>query len=710
MAQKLIQYIVTLSIRFAQMNKFLLFITFTFVSTLGISQRTVFEETFDSNDQYWLLPNSTMNEANFSGSRLVWKHGADHISSVEQYINRLDDQEDFNFSITIRPLKVGSEYGIIFGGINASNANYLLIKNKKYRYLQLRESKVESKRDFKNSLAIKLDENTITIKKKDDKITYYINDTKLFDTDANVLIGKSFGIAINGNSKISADDFLIEGTKLPINLAKDMYYAEEPENLGKNINSIYEELTPVISPNGKGIYFSRRYSPGNSGGSSDHQDIYYSELFENEWTKAFNIGSPLNNHGPNAVCSVTPDGNKLLLINTYTENGKQKGKGLSMSHKTSTGWSVPKDVKIQGYYNNSLYNEFVLSNDGKVLLLSLDRDDTYGNRDLYVSFLQSNGIWTEPKNLGKDINTGGLELSPFLASDGTTLYFSSTGHPGYGKNDIFMTKRLDDTWTSWSEPINLGEPLNSVGRDAYYSVPADGEYAYYVSTDQAIGKNDIFRIKLPTELKPEPVVIIRGYVYNSKTEEPIATGIEYDDLESGEEAGIANSNPATGYYEIVLPMNKVYSFFAEKEGFYSVRDNIDLTDSSDYQVIERDLYLTPIEVGQSVQLNNVFFYRGKATLRSESYAELDELAAMLLENENIEIMLEGHTDNQGSAEKNIELSEQRVNTVKKYLIEKGVDESRIDGIGYGGAKPKASNAKEETRKLNRRVEFKIVKY
>jgi outer membrane protein OmpA-like peptidoglycan-associated protein len=312
--------------------------------------------------------------------------------------------------------------------------------------------------------------------------------------------------------------------------------------------------------------------------------------------------------------------------------------------------------------------------------------------------------------LGKQINTTGTELSPFLAADGKTLYFSSNGHPGYGRSDVFMSRRLDDSWTQWSTPINLGEPINSSGTDAYYSVPAAGDYAYFVSNEEGLGKNDIFKIVLPTLVKPEPVILVYGKVLNSKTKAPLSTGITYRDFKDDIEIGIARSNPASGYYEIVLPISRVYSFFAEKQGFYSVQDRLDLMEVKEYEEVERDLYLTPIETGQTVKMNNVLFYKSKAQLISTSYPELDKLAKMMDENSGITIELEGHTDNVGDRFKNIKLSQDRVGAVRNYLISKGVSEERITGKGYGGSKPIADNSAEITRRLNRRVAFKITGY
>jgi outer membrane protein OmpA-like peptidoglycan-associated protein len=307
------------------------------------------------------------------------------------------------------------------------------------------------------------------------------------------------------------------------------------------------------------------------------------------------------------------------------------------------------------------------------------------------------------------INTPGKEITPFLASDGVTLYFSSNGHPGYGNNDVFMTRRLDDSWANWSKPLNVGQPVNGPGLDSYYSVPADGEYAYFVSSGEGFD-TDIFQIKVPEKVKPKPVVIIKGTVRNSKTNEPLSSRITYRDFVVDKEVGTAHSDPVTGRYEIVLPLEKAYALFAQKDGFYSVSDHLDLTGVKNFQVIEKDLYLSPIEVGQSTQLHNVLFVRSKAVLLPGSQAELNRLVKQLAENPSMNIEVSGHTDNVGNPELNKKLSEDRANKVRQYLIDKGIESTRIVGVGFGGEKPIADNSREDTRKLNRRVEFLITSY
>ncbi len=366
-------------------------------------------------------------------------------------------------------------------------------------------------------------------------------------------------------------------------------------------------------------------------------------------------------------------------------------------------------LKIADFYNRGQYQDYFLSNSGKVLLLALERNDTRGSQDLYASFKKENGEWSAPKNLGSVVNTTGAEFSPFLASDDKTLYFASNGHQGYGESDIFFTKRLDETWNSWSKPQNLGEKVNSAAWDAYYSVSAAGDVAYFISAADAMGNSqDIFSISLPTEFKPDPVVLVQGKVYNAKTKEPIRAEIRFESLPGGKEEGVATAKPTDGSYKVILPQGKKYGLMAAARGFIAVNENLDFTTVIDYQEINRDLFLVPLEVGQVVKLNNLFFEQSKANLLDDSYPELNRLLNLLKENKTLRIELGGHTDNQGLAHLNMELSLERVETIKNYLVERGIEKNRIETIGHGGSRPVASNANPETRAQNRRVEIKIL--
>ncbi len=500
-----------------------------------------------------------------------------------------------------------------------------------------------------------------------------------------------------------------DSLKAEVNIVKNLPKGLKRENLGKMINTQYTDYVPIISPDGKTLYFSRNGDPQNVGGQYSSQDIWYSILEKGQWSEAKNIGSPLNTPSSNAVLSVTPDGNTLLLNNKYAKNGYPSGMGYSLSYKTKDGWSFPEDVKIRGFYNNNIYAEACLSGDAKIIIMAVERNETMGGRDLYISKLLPDNTWSTPLNMGPDINTSGDETTPFLAADGKTLYYSTDGFAGFGNKDVYVTRRLDDTWMKWSEPENLGSEINTVGFDAYFTIPASGEYAYCVSSENTLGREDIFRIKLPTSARPVPVVLISGKVLDEKTKKPVEAKIFYEVLPSGEEVGIARTNPTDGSYKISLPAGSVYGFRAEAKGFYPISDNLDTRKLTEYTELSKDLFLAPITIGQAIRLNNIFFETGKSELREESFPELKRAAVFMNTNPTYEIEVSGHTDNVGKSEDNQKLSELRAQSVFDYLISLGVQQKRLSKKGYGPSKPVTSNATESGKQKNRRVEFIIKK-
>ncbi|MEO1655157.1 MAG: flagellar motor protein MotB, partial [Bacteroidota bacterium] len=409
------------------------------------------------------------------------------------------------------------------------------------------------------------------------------------------------------------------------------------ENLGPNINSSYQEIAPMVTPDGKRIYFTRSRHPENIG-SAEKQDVWYAEIkTDGSFAAARNIGKPINTPQHNSSFSITPDGNQMLLNNVYNEDGTLE-KGLSITRRISENrWEKPQKVIIEDYYNRNKYSEFCLSQDGKVLLMTVQRNDSYGGKDIYFSRLNANGSWSRPKNLGAVVNTAASETSPFLASDGKTLYFSTGGLSGYGSNDIFVSRRLDETWTKWSEPQNLGPEINTPYWDAYFTISAKADYAYYTTYARSMGESDIFRVRLSDINKPDPVALIQGNVYNAKTKQPIQATILYELLPDGENAGKAISNGDNGEYKVVLPLDKNYALLAEAKGFLSVDENIDLSGETEYMEIKKDLYLVPIETGATVRLNNIFFERSQFFLLPESYPELNRLIKTLEDNSSMEI-------------------------------------------------------------------------
>jgi outer membrane protein OmpA-like peptidoglycan-associated protein len=490
------------------------------------------------------------------------------------------------------------------------------------------------------------------------------------------------------------------------------------EHLDENVNSEYSEVNPLLSPDGKTLYFSRRNHPQNIGGVNDKEDIWYSELGpDGKWQLAKNMGREFNNEYPNfinTITSVTPDGKSaiMLLGNRYLPNGKMLA-GVSISTNVGGSWSKPVPLNIINDYNYNEKANYFLANNRRTLLMSVEREDSFGDRDLYVSFMNEDSTWTEPLNLGSVINTAGTESSPFLAADDKTLYFSSNGFSGYGGSDIYVSKRLDDTWTNWSEPENLGPDINSPLEDLFFNIPANSEYAYY---SRGVSENnlDIFRVKLPIYRSPEPMVIVKGRLLDAETGQPIGAKIVYERLPDGKELGITQSDPKTGEYEITLPAGQLYGIRAEAKDHVSENQNLDLRNFTSDQVIgQNDIILQPIRVGRigeniTLTLNNIFFDFDKAILRPESYPELDRLVKTMSERPSMRVEIDGHTCDIGEESYNMELSQRRARAVRDYLVSKGIDSSRIDMKYFGETRPAVPNTSKENRRQNRRVEFKIL--
>jgi OOP family OmpA-OmpF porin len=489
------------------------------------------------------------------------------------------------------------------------------------------------------------------------------------------------------------------------------------EKLDPSVNSDYSELNPMLSPDGKTLYFSRANHPENAGGVNDKEDIWYSELGnDGKWSLAKNMGPEFNNEHPNFINSITsptPDGKTVILVlgNKYLDKGKMIA-GVSISNNVNGTWSKPKALNIENDYNYNEKANYFLTNNRKALIMSVERDDSRGGRDLYVSFMKDDSVWTEPKNVGDILNTAGDETAPFLASDDQTMYFSSNGFSGYGGSDIYVTKRLDDTYLNWSEPKNMGPDINSKGEDLFFNIPSTSEYAYY-SRGEATN-TDIFRAKLPFYNSPKPFVIVKGKLIDAKTGKPIGAKIIYERLSDGKEMGIAQSNPETGEYEIRLPGGELYGVRAEANGHISTNQNLDLRDfKTDGVVTHKDMSIEPIEIARiepkvTIVLNNIFFDLEKSNLRPESFPELNRLVELLNEQSSIKVEVAGHADATGTDEYNLALSKRRAEKVSQYLIDKGVSKDRITTAFYGESRPKETNATKEGRQKNRRVEFTIL--
>ena len=433
----------------------------------------------------------------------------------------------------------------------------------------------------------------------------------------------------------------------------------------------YHEIAPCISKDGKTLYFTRLAYPrfektliesGEDislslqpeayfnrlaniysiiGGktvfdpvySEFNQDIWISHSVDDEFDLLEHPDYPLNNALPNSVCALTPTDDPIV-INQFTPNGGMQ-KGFSKVLKASDGgWMFPSPVGVDRYHNSGADVSLTVSSDGKVMIMSMEREDSYGKADLYISYLKSDGTWTYPENLGRGINSPFRESAPHISQDMKTLYFSSDrSYPGRGC-DIYMQERQSDDWKKWSSPRKFRSPINSDGDDSHpYFNEATG---YLFFTSDRDGTFDIFRIQIQ-----EPIKLI---------------------------------------------------------------------DAAGKEVVAKKDQKTELMVGSKIEFSNIFFTQSKAEVLRKSYPDLHKLSLILKNNPNIIIRIEGHTDNVGDKDLLMQLSIDRANAIKAYLVhKKKIDPSRIETVGYGGSKPLNSNSNEKQRKQNRRVEIEVIR-
>jgi outer membrane protein OmpA-like peptidoglycan-associated protein len=412
--------------------------------------------------------------------------------------------------------------------------------------------------------------------------------------------------------------------------------------------------------------------------------------------------------------AISADGNRMLL---YAKTD------IYYSDKKATGWSVPRPYpSING--KESWEADAMMTADGNAILFISDRKGNIGrhhpfgelfhgnhtgNSDIFVSIRTESG-WSEPINLGKQINTPYGERSPFLHPDMKTLYFSSEGHTGLGRLDVFKAERLNDSsWTAWSEPINLGKEINSFGDEYDYKISTDGEYAFLSSFKS--NNYDIYKMKLPEAVRPEYVAIVSGTITNKK-KEPVQAKIKWENLKTGEVIGYAESDLVDGSYMIILPLGKNYGYFIDHKDYYPLSGNLDLSEIHEQVEIRKDFvllsYVEIINEKLPIPLENVFFEFNEYKLKPESYSELNRLVKFIQKNAGMKVEIAGHTDNVGTTEYNKKLSQQRANAVVEYLLSNGIDKSSLIAVGYGETKPVATNDTDEGKAKNRRVEFRVL--
>ncbi len=480
-----------------------------------------------------------------------------------------------------------------------------------------------------------------------------------------------------------------------------------PENLGTTVNSELMEYWPSLSVDEQILYLTVMVAKDASqpvGPRNVQEDFFYSVKDASGWSQRKNLGAPINTLDNEGAQTITADGTQLF----FTACNRKDGLGqcdIYMTRYAKGQWSVPHPL---GAPVNSAYSEKhpSVSADGRYLYFASNRPNGKGEYDLWMSTLTEGG-WSEPVNLGDSINTIGSEVSPDIHSDNQTLYFASDGWPGMGRSDLFVSRKNPEG--QWQKAANLGYPINTTGEDIGLFVDAAGRKAYFASNRREGTDTDIYTFELPEEDRPVPVSYVRGRIYDSGNMKSLDARVQLIDLEKNELVMETSSQKADGEYLVCLPSGRDYAINISRPGYLFYSGNFSLNGiNSRQEPMEKDVPLDPVEVGKTVVLNNIFFASDSYELDPRSRAELDKLVEFLLQNPLAVVEISGHTDNIGTPAYNQALSRQRATAVVTYLQASGIPATRLRAMGYGQDKPLAGNESEEGRAQNRRTELTVI--
>jgi OmpA-OmpF porin, OOP family len=478
-----------------------------------------------------------------------------------------------------------------------------------------------------------------------------------------------------------------------------------PQPLSSKVNIFQLQYFPVLTADEKTLFFTAR----NGNARTDDEDIFIStkDTF-GEWTTPESISRNINTRFNEGTCSISADGR--MMIFTACEGRQGYGScDLYVTYKIGEEWSVPNNL---GPNINSPQwdSQPSLSADGNTLYFVSNRPGGIGSRDIYVSYRNEAGDWTMAQNLGEPINTSSDEVSPFIHANGLTFFFASNGHPGFGGFDLFSTEiKADNTWGAIK---NLGYPINTSEDQVSLFIAASGTTAYYANERKQGNQyidSKIYSFELPPQLQvTRGVNYVKGRVVDAITQKPIVATVELYDLETDELSSRVKSDSLTGEYLITLTKGSEYALYVNKNGYLFDSRYFSFQEDDSVNPELADILLNKINRGESVNLNNIFFDFDKFVLREKSKTELKKIISFLNAYPDIKIEIEGHTDNVGSAQYNLELSRNRALSVYEYLMENNVADNRVYYKGYGMEKPIATNETEEGRQMNRRIAFKIL--
>jgi len=503
----------------------------------------------------------------------------------------------------------------------------------------------------------------------------------------------------------------------------------KPVNIGPGINTKDPEYFPTITVDGQTILFTRRLVEPRSKPHGFQEDFFVSNLNKEEkrWEKAIALPKNINTLYNEGAPTIGPDGRSLIFVACSDMSGVNYGEGRSgkgscdlfYTKKVGSRWLNP--VNIPGYINTSLWEtQPSLSADGKTLyfIREIKNKGASDNADIFVSKLLDDGSWSQASRLPDVINSPYAEESVLIHPDGKTLYFASKGHIGMGGTDLFVS-RMDENG-NWSEPRNLGYPINTSFNENSLMVSPEGDIAFFASNRKGgYGDLDIYYFELPEDIRPTKTLYFEGKVYDSNTKKPLGGKFELIDLQTQKVVITSYADVETGEFLVSLPVNKEYALKVTHEGYAYFSANFNMTIPEDQEIKHMDIPLVPANnSGSEIVLANLFFDRNKADLKKESFVELTNLIEYLQKYPKVKIEIGGHTDTRDDDAKNLELSTRRAKVVYDYLIQQGIKLERLSYKGYGETellvtdevinKMSTDKEKEAAHQRNRRTVYKIL--
>ncbi|UFH53281.1 OmpA family protein [Spirosoma sp. KNUC1025] len=479
--------------------------------------------------------------------------------------------------------------------------------------------------------------------------------------------------------------------------------AVDPKPLSSVLQTTPSQYFPVLTADEQTLVFTALKPEGD-------EDLMTATFNGETWSPPVSLASSINTPENEGTASLSADG--YMLVFTACQGRKGYGScDLYVSRKTGTEWSAPENL---GPTINTRFYESqpALSADGRQLYFVSDRPGGKGHRDIWRSEFGQDGTWSEPVNLGEPVNTSLNEASPFIHPNGQSLFFASDGHVGMGGYDLFVA---DNGPSGWSMPTNLGYPINNSEDQASLFVSANGKRAYYSYEEQKDGisqKSRLYTFDLPEPLRDrvKPVSYLKGIVADAKTQKPLAATVELIDLKTNQVVSRVQADSQTGQYTAVLPSGGEYALYVSVPGYLFKSLSFDYTQKTIGDGLSLRVPLEPVISGSTANetLNNLFFETGRYDLAEKSRTELDRLAAFLQTNPTVTIEIAGHTDDVGDAAANLTLSQKRAQAVVAYLTKAGITPNRIRAVGYGKTRPLAPNTSDENRRLNRRIQWRVI--